>query len=331
MRTAAFIRNIAGRAAENAAVRRGALKASSAIRQGRVLFTLFLYVFLSVVAFVFVYPFLYMIITSMKSLEELFDLSINWIPRAIHFTNYTYAWNLLGYTAHFPISLGVTIVSIVIKITCCSFIGYGFARYRFPGKRILFTLSILSIIMPVQTILLPQYLIFSSLSWTGSYLPILVPQIFGYGLRGGLFIFLFRQFFLNLPKSLEEAARIDGCGAFKTFWRIALPSVRTSIIVTVVLAMVWHWNDYYEPAIYINQIQMLPLPAMLPRVFSMYKNYFGGEINAAGTNPALLAKTIVTEGTLMASIFLVIAPVLLAYMFLQRRFMQGIERSGLVE
>ncbi|MHB8963614.1 MAG: carbohydrate ABC transporter permease [Saccharofermentanales bacterium] len=310
---------------------RAGIRLSSFFKRGRVVFTILMYLFLSVIAFVFVYPFLYMVITSMKSLEELFDLSINWIPRAFYIKNYTYAYNLLGYTNHFPISFIVTAVSIVIKVTCCSFIGYGFARYDFPGKKILFFLSILSIIMPIQTILLPQYLIFSSISWTGSYLPIIVPQIFGYGLRGGLFIFLFRQFFLNLPKSLEEAARIDGCGAFNTFWKIALPSVRTSIVVTIVLAMVWHWNDYYEPAIYINQVQMLPLPAMLPRIFTMYKSYFGGEINAAGTNPAMLVNTIVTEGTLMASIFLVIAPVLFIYMFLQRKFMQGIERSGLVE
>lgn len=313
------------------AARRAAKVYAAVFGRGRAIFTTLMYVFLTVVAFVFLYPFLYMVITSVKSLEELFDLSVNWIPRRLYMYNYTYAFRLLGYGRHFFISVFLTCASIAIKIICCSFIGYGFARYKFPAKRLLFFTAILSIIMPVQTILLPQYLIFSSMSWTSSYLPLIVPQLFGYGLRGGLFIFLFRQFFLNLPKSLEEAARIDGCGPLKTFYRIALPSVRTSIVVAAVLAMVWHWNDYYEPEIYITNIQMMPLPAMLPRVYSAYSQYFGGVINAAGTNPALLTKTIVTEGTLMAAIFLVIAPVLVTYMFLQRKFMQGIERTGLVE
>ncbi len=304
---------------------------SSYYKNGQILFSIFMYTFLSVVAFVFMYPFLYMIITSLKSLEELFDLSVNWIPRSVYFKNYVYAFNLLEYPRHFIISTLVTLVSIGIKVTCSSFIGYGFARFRFPGKTVLFFFVVLSIIVPVQTILLPQYLIFASISWTGSYLPIIIPQMLGYGLRGGLFIFLFRQFFLNLPKSLEEAAKIDGSSAFGIFWKISLPSIKSSLIVTSVLAMVWHWNEYYEPAIYINKIQMMPLPAMLPRVFTMYQNFFSGELNAAGTNPALLVETIVTEGTLMASIFLVIIPVLLVYMIVQKKFMQGIERSGLVE
>lgn len=304
---------------------------SSYYKNGQIFFTIFRYVFLSVVAFVFMYPFLYMIITSLKSLEELFDLSVNWIPRSLYLKNYSYAFNLLEYPRHFIISVIITLLSIFIKMTCCSFIGYGFARFKFPGKSLLFFFVILSIIIPIQTIILPQYLIFASISWTGSYLPIIIPQIFGYGLRGGLFVFLFRQFFLNLPKSLEEAAKIDGCNSFGIFWRISLPSIKSSLIVTAVLATVWHWNEYYEPAIYINKVQMMPLPAMLPRIFSLYQNYFSGAINAAGTNPALLVDTIVTEGTLMAAIFLVIAPILIVYMLVQKRFMQGIERSGLVE
>ncbi|MBQ8683582.1 MAG: carbohydrate ABC transporter permease [Clostridia bacterium] len=298
---------------------------SANLSRGQIFVKLFIYVFLSVVAFVFVYPFLYMVITSTKSVNDLYDLSVNWIPRSFHKENYTYAWKMLGYPRHFLISAFLTGAGVTLKVLCCSFIGYGFARYKFFGKNLLFFMAILSIIMPVQTILLPQYLIFANLQWTGSYLPLLVPQIFGYGLKGGLFIFLFRQFFLNLPTSLEEAARIDGCGSFKTFWRVALPTVRTSVVVTVVLAMVWHWNDYYEPSIYLNNAQMLPLPSMLPQVKAAYDSLFGGAIDATASN----AGALVSEGTLMAAIFLVVLPVLIVYAFLQKKFMQGIERSGL--
>ena len=298
---------------------------SANLSRGQIAVKLFIYAFLSVVAFVFVYPFLYMVVTSTKSVNDLYDLSVNWIPRGFHVENYTYAWKMLGYVRHFLISCFLTGAGVVLKVLCCSFIGYGFARYKFRCKGLLFFFAILSIIMPVQTILLPQYLIFANLQWTGSYLPLLVPQIFGYGLKGGLFIFLFRQFFLNLPTSLEEAARIDGCGAFMTFWKVALPTVRTSVVVTVVLAMVWHWNDYSEPSIYISNVQMLPLPSMLPQVKAAYDSLFGGAIDATASN----AGALVSEGTLMAAIFLVVLPVLIVYAFLQKKFMQGIERSGL--
>ena len=300
---------------------------SGKLSRGQILVTLFTYAFLSVIAFVFVYPFLYMVITSMKSVNDLYDLSVNWIPRSLCLDNFTYAWTLLGYPRHFAVSCLLTGTGILLKVLCCSFIGYGFARYQFRGRALLFFFAILSILMPVQTILLPQYLIFASLKWTGSYLPLIVPQFFGYGLKGGLFIFLFRQFFLNMPRSLEEAARIDGCGPLRTFWRVALPTMRTSVVVTVVLAMVWHWNDYYEPSIYITKVQQLPLPSMLPQVKAAYDSLFGGSVNAATVN----ASKIVSEGTLMAAIFLVILPVLVVYCFLQKQFMQGVERSGLVE
>ncbi len=290
-----------------------------------------LYIFLSVVAFVFVYPFLYMLFTSVKSLRDLNDISVDWIPREFYFYNYVRAFGLLNYFQHFAISVFLTTVSIAIKSICCSFIAYGLARYDFRGKGFWFGIVILSIIIPTQTIILPQYLEFSTIKWTGTYLPILIPQLFGYGLKGGLFIFIYRQFFLNLPKTLEEAARLDGCGPLGTYWRIALPATGTSTLVTAVLAMVWHWNDYYEPAIYLQSEKLWPLPAMLPKIYSMYQTYFSGNFNLGSIQPNLLERQIVTEGTVMAATVLVILPIMIAYAFLQKRFIQGIERSGLVE
>ncbi len=290
-----------------------------------------LYIFLSVVAFVFVYPFLYMLFTSVKSLKDLNDISVDWIPREFYFYNYVRAFDLLNYFQHFGISTFLTVVSIGIKSICCSFIAYGLSRYNFPGKNFWFGIVILSIIVPTQTIILPQYLEFAAIKWTGSYLPILIPQLFGFGLKGGLFIFIYRQFFMNLPKTLEEAARLDGCGAVSTYWKIALPATGTSTLVTAVLAMVWHWNDYYEPAIYLQSEKLWPLPAMLPKIYAMYQTYFSGNFNLGSIQPSLLEKQIVTEGTVMAATVLVILPIIIAYAFLQKRFIQGIERSGLVE
>ena len=309
-------------------------------KKGKGLYSLAMFVFLCTVSFVFLFPFLYMVVTSFKSFSDLNDVSVNWIPKNPTFTNYAKAYERLDYMPHFFISAGLASVCILAKVTVCSYIAYGFARYRFVGKGLLFTIVILTMIVPVQTILLPQYIQFAQLKWVGTPLPILVPQLFGFGLRGGIFIFLFRQFFIGIPKSLEEAAKLDGCGPIGTYARIALPTARSAIIITTVLAMVWSWNDFYEPAIYLKDIHSWPLPKMLEQVYYYYQAYMNptsitdnytlaSEIRAM--DPTILQQRIVSEGTLMAATFMVIIPVLIAYAFLQRRFIQGIERSGLVD
>lgn len=300
------------------------------LKRGKIVFTLFVYAFLTITSFVFLYPFIYMMITSVKSPDDLFNLTVNWVPRSMHWDNFARAWKLMSVPTHFGISLLITVIGIATQCICCSFIGYGFARYQFPGKKLLFIFVILSIIIPVQTIILPQYMMFANFGWTGTYLPMIVPQFFGYGLRGGLFVFLFRQFFLNMPKSLEEAARLDGCGALRTFFRVSLPTLQSSIVVCSVLSLVWHWNEYYEPTMYLPNPAMWPLPSMLPRVYRFYEQQFNNVTNVHNElTPELFQQQMVTEGTVMAATFIVIVPVLIAYMFLQRKFMQGVERSGL--
>lgn len=308
---------------------------------GKRVFSVLMLLFLLTVSFVFLYPFLYMIVTSIKSYADLNDVSINWIPKTPTFHNYVQAWQTLEYPKHFFISLGLTAFCIGVKIFVCSYIAYGFARYRFIGRGPLFAIVILTMIIPVQTILLPQYIQFSHMGWVKTPLPILIPQLFGLGLRGGIFIFLFRQFFLGIPKSLEEAAKLDGCGPVGTYLRISLPTAQSAIIITVVLAMVWSWNDYYESAIYLKDMESWPLPKMLQQVYYYYEAYrnpsaisaanyaLASEIRAM--DAVTLESKIVSEGTLMAATFIVILPVMIAYAFLQKRFIQGIERSGLVD
>lgn len=311
------------------------------LQNGKRIFSVLMLLFLMTVSFVFLYPFLYMLVTSIKSYADLNDVSINWIPRTPTLRNYAQAWEILEYPRHFMISLGLTATCIAAKIFVSSFIAYGFARYRFVGRGPLFAMVILTMIVPTQTILLPQYIQFSHMGWVKTALPILIPQLFGLGLRGGIFIFLFRQFFLGIPKSLEEAARLDGCGPVGTYLRISLPAAQSAIIITIVLAMVWCWNDYYEAQIYLKDMSSWPLPKMLQQVYYYYEAYRNPSgISASNYNlasqirtmdAATLEKKIVSEGTLMAATFLVILPVLIAYAFLQRRFIQGIERSGLVD
>lgn len=283
-----------------------------------------LYVLLFDLVYTFLYPFLYMLVTSVKSPEDILDITVNWIPNSIYLKNYKLSFEILDYPLRFLNTFAVTALATLGHVFSCAYVGYGFARYKFGGKRFAFILLMLSIIVPVQTIIIPRYLLFGALGISTSSIPLWLPAFFGYGLQGGLFIFIFRQFFLSLPRSLEEAASIDGCGAFGTFFRIALPSSRSSVMVVLVLSIVWHWNDYYEPSIYITSQDKYLLPMMLPELY----NLMNGAIAAAG-EPVSEIANVFTEGTAMAATALTVLPIFIVYMFLQKRFVQGIEKSGI--
>lgn len=317
--------------------RRVLRSAMAPARWGKAASMLFRVAFLLMVGYVFVYPFLHMVITAIKSYDDLHDVSVMWIPRSPTLQNFSIANGYLDYWKHFGISAFLALFTIGAKISFCAFIAYGFARYDFAGKKLLFFIVILSMIIPVQTLLLPQYIMFSQYKWIGTYLPLTIPQIFGFGLKGGVFIFLFRQYFLQTPKALEEAARIDGCGKLRTYLSISLPCAKPAIIISIVIALVWSWNEYYEPMLYLRNVDMRPLPAMLDKVYTTYQNYLNPSLDFDLTaslrtmDPNAIREQMVTEGTLMAATFMCILPVLLAYAFLQKYFVESVARSGLVE
>lgn len=285
-----------------------------------------MYVLLFGISFVFLYPFIYMIITSLKSYRDLNDFTVNWIPRELKFSNYVIAYRAMGYGRFIKNSILLTVVGTLGHIISCSFIGYGFARYDFPGKKLLFLVVLLAIIVPVQTLIVPLYITFTNLKWLNTFLPVLVPTFFGFGLRGGLFIFIFRQFYLGLPKELEDAAKIDGCNFLRTYWNIALPVARSAFLVVLVLSVVWHWNDFYEPAIYSNRPNLKTLPMQL-EAFNNIVNKPPDDLFDDITLDE--GEQVINNAVLMAGTFLAITPVLAMFSFVQRKFMQGIERTGL--
>lgn len=287
------------------------------------------YLFLLDMAFVFGFPFLYMIVTSVKNAKDLYDFTVNWIPRSVEFRNYILAYRILQYPVFFKNSFIITTMTTIGHLLSCSFIGYGFARYNFKGKNIFFSIAILSIIIPIQTIIVPQYMIFSNFNWLNTYLPMIIPTFSGYGLKGGLFIFIFRQYYLGLPTALEDAAKIDGCNYLRTYWNIVLPIAKSAFMVTSVLSLVWHWNDFYEPSIYISLPNLYTLPSRLNAIVARVNQPTRGELFAKITQ--IDAESAINNAVLMAGTFMVTLPILLSFMFLQKQFMQGIERTGLVE
>jgi len=280
------------------------------------------YLLLFDLAFIFLFPFIYMIITSLKSPIDVMDITVKWIPSTLYVDNYTKAAEMIEYLPTLLRTAFVTIMATVGHIIACSMVAYGFARYKFPFKNAIFNVVILTIIIPVQVVIISLVIIYSKIGWLNTYLPIILPTFFGFGLRGGLFIFIFRQFFVGLPYELEEAARIDGCNAFKTYWKIVLPVAGSALLVCTILSIVWHWNEYFESAMFIMKPEMLLLP---PKLSDLY--YW---LTVSLNQDMMAAESISLEGTVMAGTFLVILPILVVYLFLQKRFMESVERSGLV-
>ena len=286
------------------------------------------YIFLFGISFIFLFPFLFMAVTSLKTNADLLDATVGWIPRSIKLKNYIMAMDAMQYPKYFLNSLILTVSATVGHVVSCSFIGYGLARYQFAGKRLLMFFVILSIIIPIQTIIIPLYVVYSNLNWLDSYLPIIIPSFFGFGLKGGLFIFIARQFLLSIPKEMEEAARIDGCGFLKIFFRIVMPIVKPMFLVMIVLSFVWHWNDFYEPSIYFGKPEILPLPSMLKNLIS-FANRPIEEILKTGSY--MESEELYNSATIMAGCAITIAPLLVMFAFVQKKFVQSVERTGLVE
>lgn len=331
-----------------------------------------MYLLIMGLAFVFAYPFLYMLVTSLMSNSDLNSSSVNWLPTEFKFENYTLAsnlingkqsvkmtfqeyadkaladgksgsqlqqfWSWISYNInnkkYIANSAKVTILATIGHIIACSFIGYGFARYHFPFKKLLFALVILAFIVPTQTIIIPSYLMYSNIKWNGgswinTYFPLILPTFFGFGLRGALYIFLFRQFYMTVPRSLEEAARIDGCGFMKTYWKIVFPLAKATLVVAIVLSVVWHWNDSYEPSIYINSPNKMFLPPRINQIITA--------ANALPEQQQELMRQLgledgedtLNDAVVMAGATIISAPVLIFFAFAQSQFMQGIERSGI--
>lgn len=289
----------------------------------KILFRVILYLVLFDLAFVFLYPFIKMMTSALKSEADLQNITVKWLPGGLEWSNFVAAFKMLKYPRYFMNTFFVTTVATIGHVIGCAFIGYGFARYKFRGKGLLFAGVILSMLIPEQILSFPLYIMFSKVGWIDTYLPFIVPTFLGFGLKGGFFVFLFRQFFAGMPYEMEEAARIDGCGPLRIFASIMVPMARSSVLVAGVLSMVWHWNEYYAPRIYLKSRDNMFLSSRLPSMYDALNKL------ASETEEVLGDSMIVNEAQCMAATFLVIVPVLIVFMFAQKKFMEGIERSGL--
>ena len=167
---------------------------------------------------------------------------------------------------------------------------------------------------------------YSKAGMLNSFWPIVLPSFFGLGLKGGLFIFIFRQFFLRLPKEMEEAARIDGCSFIGTYFRVVMPMSKPILLVVSVLSVVWHWNSSYEAEIYISKENLKPLASRISVILQYVTNPpedFFEKLQSSSS------EQVINVAVLMAGCFLILIPIVILFAFVQKYFMQGVERSGL--
>lgn len=287
-------------------------------RKGKSLFFKMLtYLVLLELSFIFVLPILYILSTSSKSIEDYLDSTIVWIPTAIHYFNFEQAFKGMYYMESLTNSLTVTLLACIGQVLSCAITGYGFGRYKFPGSGFLFSLVLLTLLVPPQTIIISLYSLFKELGWINTFYPFIIPSFFAHGLRGALFILIFRQFFRSLPTEIEEAARIDGAGAIRIFTTIMVPLAKPAIIIVGLFSLVWHWNDYYEPILYLNREEFYTLPIRLESLGRNINDIFGSNTDAGLNEPVI-----------MAACFLIVAPLFILYILGQSFIKEGIERTG---
>lgn len=287
------------------------------------------------VLYVILYPLFTMVSTSLQSQYQALDPSVVWIPKVITDENYKKALLALDFTKSFWRSIEVNVLSAVIEVATCAVTAYGFARFKFRFKGLLMGLLILSIIVPQEMIAVPTYLqlryadILGILGMLGKLVgaelrPSLIntpwsfwiPSILSVGLRSGLFIFIYMQFYKGLPKELEEAAYIDGAGPFKTFLKIIVPSSGTAIVTVTIFSVIWHWNEYYLSSIYFSS--NFPLAVKLATIEETL-------------NVMSLVNSVTNRnGIVMAASLMFILPMLVMYMIVQRKFVKSVDSVGIV-
>lgn len=267
-----------------------------------------LYLFLLGGAVFFLVPFCWMIATSLKGPEQVYDLTFDFRPGKLHWANYAEACRALPFVRFFFNTIFIAATATAAQVLSATLVAFGFARYDFPGRRVLFVLLLSTMMIPPMVTIVPTFLLWR---WIG-LIDTFDPLVLGSWLGGGAFyIFLARQFFLTIPRELDEAARLEGASAARIYCSIILPLAKPLILAMVLISFVTHWNDFLGPLLFLNDFDKYTMTLGL----RFFEGSFMGE---APKWHWMMAMT-----TLMA------APMLVIFFFAQRRFVEGISLTGL--
>nr|WP_129668988.1 carbohydrate ABC transporter permease [Phytoactinopolyspora endophytica] len=219
------------------------------------------HVLLIVFGFAMLYPLLWMLSSSVKPSDVIFR-EPSLIPSAFDFSNYTEGWNALARPFHHYLfnSLIIVVASVIGNLITCSMAAYAFARLQFRGKKWFFAAMLATIMLPIHVVIVPQYILFNELDWINTYYPLIVPKFLA---TDAFFIFLMVQFIRGLPRELDDAARIDGCGHFRIYARVIMPLCVPALATTAIFTFIWVWNDFYSQLIFLTDPDLYTVPVAL--------------------------------------------------------------------
>lgn len=294
-------------------------------------FTLVRSILLIGLCFVILFPTIQQILMALRAPSDVNNPAVIWIPENWSIMNIKIASIVLDYRHAVFNSFKLSAISMILQIGSTALAGYAFSRLRFKGSNIIFLLVILTIVIPPQALSLAQYLYFRDLGLIGKEGSIYLMSGLGMGIRSGIFIYIFRSFFRGLPKELEESAMIDGAGVFRTFWSVMLPNARGALVTVGLFAFVWQWNDAYFVKIFEVSTQDFPLLTM--RLINAAENMYAALFYTGGLN--LIGQDVWENPVFLAlisnvSALLMMLPLLIMYLFVQKQFVESIERTGIV-
>jgi multiple sugar transport system permease protein len=255
-------------------------------------------------AFLFILPFLWMLSTSLKSKPQLYVYPPILVPIPPSWSNYPDAVNYIDFFLYLRNTLIIAFAATAGVLISSSMVAYSLSRIPWPGRNILFILTVATLMLPFQVTLVPLFIVFKNLGWVGDFRPLIVPHFFG----GALYIFLLRQFFMTLPMELSEAARIDGASEFRIYASVILPLAKPALATVAIFEFIARWRDYLGPLIYLNDQKLYTLSLGIYQ----YRSQYGAE-----------------WGLLMAASVLITLPIILLFFFLQKTFVQGIALTGI--
>ena len=258
--------------------------------------------------FLMLYPLLWMVASSLKPADEIFTDVTSLIPRNFTLDNYTQGWAGFGgipFSTFFRNSLIYAGLGTLLVVSASAVTAYGFARLRFVGRRVWFTLMLMTLMLPIQVQVIPEYIFFSKLGWLNTFWPLLLPRIGGQA----FFIFMIMQFIRGIPRELDDAASIDGCNEFGIFWRIIVPLITPALVTAAIFSFYFTWGDFLHPLIYLNDPKLYTISVAL-RTFA---------------DPS----TVTNWGAIFAMSTLALVPVFAVFIFFQRFLVEGISTTGL--
>jgi multiple sugar transport system permease protein len=262
------------------------------------------HIVLIIASFFFMIPFVWMVSTSLKPLTQVFSFPPEWIPKPVEWRNYIDAMSYIPFFTYLKNTLVITIVSTVGVVVSCPLVAYSFAKLRWPGRNILFIITIGVMMIPGQVTMIPLFLLFEKLGMVGTPYPLMIPAFFGVP----FYIFLLRQFFMGLPDSLREAAKIDGAGEFRIYWQIMLPLAKPAVLAVGLFQFMASWTDFMGPLLYLTDSIQYTLSLGLQQ----FQSQKGSE-----------------WGLMMAVSTMMTIPVIILFFFLQKTFIRGITFTGI--